>query len=322
MVNSFERTDIVALGEPLMELSALERGGLDTVSHFLAGYGGDAANFAVAARRCGASVGIMTRLGDDQFGQAFMTLWEEEGIDTSLVERDETAPTGLYLIARNPGRHDFTYYRAGSAASALSPRTLSYEVIRGAGLLHVTGVTQGISTSACDAAFAAMEAAREAGVLVSYDLNYRPNLWPLARARAIIHASIAMADIALPSVEEAEMMLGLSDPVRIVNRYLELGAGTVALKLGKGGALIANRERMLSIPGIEVEAVDTSGAGDTFAGAFATAFLEGRSLDWCGRFAVAAAGLSTKGLGCVGPIPRREEILSHMQNGSEVCSGE
>ncbi|THB71318.1 MAG: sugar kinase [Desulfovibrio sp.] len=308
---------ILALGEPLMELSALEQGCLSSVNQFLTGFGGDASNFAVAAGRSGGNVGMLTTLGDDQFGDAFMTMWQREGVDTSHVRRDPQAPTGLYLIARAPGRHDFTYYRRGSAASRMAPDNLPEEAIRKAGLLHVTGVTQGISSGACDTAFQAMRMAREAGVTISYDPNFRPALWPLSRARAIIHESIALADLVFPSMEEASLMLGVTDPELALQQYLDMGSAVVVLKLGPGGALIGNGENRIHIDPIEVEAVDASGAGDTLAGAFAAAYLEGRPLEWCGRFAVAAAGLSTLGLGCVGPIPDRETIYGHMQGSSE-----
>ena len=312
-MNKHSQPCILALGEPLMELSAVEEGSLSTATTYLAGFGGDASNFAVAASRAGGRAGMLTRLGADQFGDAFMAMWQREGVDAGHVIRDPAAPTGLYLIARGPGRHDFTYYRSGSAASRLAPSDLSEQAIAGAGLLHVTGVTQGISASACDTAFKAMQIAREAGVTVSYDPNFRAALWPLKRARAVIHESMAMADLVFPSMEEARDMLGVTDPESALAQYVDMGSKVVVLKLGPDGALIGAGKDTIRIDPLRVKAVDASGAGDTLAGAFAAAYLEGRPLEWCGRFAVAASGLSTLGLGCVGPIPDRKTILGHMQ---------
>lgn len=308
--------DILSLGEPLMELSAKQEGRLDSVSTFAPGFGGDASNFAVAASRAGGNVGIITRIGEDPFGSAFMDLWDREGIDTTFVQRGSDGPTGLYIISRQQGKHDFTYYRVGSAASLITPAQLPEAAIQKARLLHVTGVTQGISTSACDSAFTAMKIAKEAGTLVSYDPNYRPTLWPLARARAVIHESISMADIVTPSMEEAEMMLGITKPELAAEKYLKMGAGIVALKLGADGALIATEKGMERVAPIHVDPIDCSGAGDAFAGAFVATYLEGRPLDWCARFAIVAAGISTTGLGCVAPIPVRKDILQYMENGS------
>ena len=86
----------------------------------------------------------------------------------------------------------------------------------------------------------------------------------------------------------------------------------MVLKLGTDGALLAKNGDLTHIPPMRVDAVDCSGAGDTFAGAFAAAYMENRPADWCARFAVAAAGLSTTGIGCVTPIPMRMDVLSHM----------
>lgn len=305
--------DIIAIGEPLLEFSAEEEGGLDTAGRYLSGFGGDASNFAVAARRSGASVAMLTRIGSDPFGDAFMRLWKREGLDTSLVERDPERPTGVYFISRSEGSHEFTYYRAGSAASFLHPTAIPLALVRRARLLHFTGVTQGISSSACDAAFAAMSAAREAGVHVSYDPNYRSLLWPLSRARGIIHETASRADLFFPSIDEARILTGLDNPEQVVKFYLGLGAKVVILKLGKEGALMGAGESLTKVAAPAVEAVDASGAGDAFAGAFAACYLEGRSLEDCARFAAVAAALSTLGLGCVGSIPRRKDVLAYIE---------
>ncbi|MBG0790041.1 MAG: sugar kinase [Desulfovibrionaceae bacterium] len=303
---------IISLGEPLIELSATEEGRLDTVSSFITGFGGDASNFAIAARRAGGNVAMLTQVGNDPFGDAFLNMWKAEGVDVRLVKRSGEGPTGIYFISRSRGSHQFTYYRAGSAAARMTPALLPEKAIQDARLLHVTGVTQGISESACDTAFAAMDMARRGQTLISYDPNYRPALWPMQRATDVIRESVSRADIVFPSMEETEMLFGPADPEDAARKYLELGAGIVILKLGIHGALLATRDDMTHIPPLRVNAVDCSGAGDTFAGAFAAAYMEGRTAAWSAGFAVVAAGLSTTGIGCVTPIPMKQDVLSHM----------
>lgn len=314
--------EILSLGEPLMEFSAEQEGGLDTVRSFTSGFGGDASNFAVAAARAGGKVGMIARIGNDEFGDAFVSLWQREGIDTSLVSRADDGPTGLYIITRNHGRHNFTYYRAGSAASLMTPDMLPTEAIRKARLLHVTGVTQGISTTSCDTALAAMETAKGAGTMISYDPNYRPSLWGLERARAVVRKSVSMADIVVPSMEEAEVMFGITDPEEAAGTFLDMGAAVVALKLGSEGALIATGESMIRITAIEVDAVDCSGAGDAFAGAFVACWLESQELERCARYAIVAAGLSTRGLGCVVPIPNKDEVVKYLDLVPDLPGGD
>lgn len=304
--------EIVSMGEPLLEFNAEEEGFLAEVRRFIMGWGGDTSNFAVAAARLGGKVGYVTRLGQDEFGDCFLRLWKEEGVDTSMVERDPEAPTGIYFISRKGKEHFFTYYRAGSAASRMSPQGVPVQYIRGAKLLHVSGISQAVSTSSCDAVFAAMGAAREAGVLISYDPNLRLRLWPLHRARAVIHMAAAMADILLPSLEDARVLTGRDEPEEIARFYLGLGPKVVILKLGPDGALLATSEAMEMVPPYQVEVVDSSGAGDAFDAAFAVGYLAGWDLRRCARFANAAGALTTTGLGVVGSIPRLQQVEEMM----------
>lgn len=300
--------DIIALGEPILEMNAVDEGDLGASGVFKAGFGGDTSNFSVAAARAGGNVGYLTRLGADAFGDAYIELWKREGIDASFVERDRTANTGMYFITRRAGKHAFTYFRAGSAASRMTPEFLPRDYIAGAKLLHVSGITQGISTSACDAAFAAMDMAREAGVPVSYDPNLRLALWPLARARAAIHEAISNADMVFPSLEDARDLTGLDAAEDIVRYYMAMGPKLVALKLGPDGALLGRDGELTRFTAFKVDAIDCSGAGDAFSGTFAANFVAGRPEEECMRRALAAGALTTTGLGCVTPIPNRAKV--------------
>lgn len=308
--------DIVAIGEPMLEFNATEDGALSEVRQFVVGWGGDTSNFSVAASRLGASVGYITRLGDDEFAKCFLDLWEKEGIDTRQVFCDPEAFTGIYFISRKEKQHFFTYYRKQSAASFMDPDFIPVDYIQKAKLLHVSGISQGISTSACDAMFTAIKAAKSAGVIVSYDTNLRLKLWPLERATAVIHQTIKMADIVLPSLEDATTLTAMSDPEEIAAYYLSLGPKVVVLKLGGDGAILAYKEdgegesrpKIQKFSPYKVEFIDGSGAGDTFDGGFVVGYLAGWSFEKCVRFANAAAALSTTGLGCVLPIPRRNDV--------------
>ena len=300
--------DIISLGEPMLEFNAPDEGALSEVPSFAVGWGGDTSNFAVAARRAGGSVGYLTRLGADEFGDSFINLWRREGIDTAHVARDPLASTGIYFISRKGRQHHFTYYRRDSAASRMTPDFLPADYIAGAKLLHVSGISQAISVSACDTVFAAMGIARQAGRLVSYDPNYRPKLWPLERARAVVHESCRLADLVFPSLEDARALSGLQGAEEIARFYLGLGPKVVVLKLGADGALLATADGVQAFPPVRVESVDMSGAGDTFDGAFVVRYLSGRPLPECMRFANAAAALTTTGLGCVIPVPNAAEV--------------
>lgn len=301
--------DLICFGEPLYELAHVTRGGEVL---YLPGYGGDTSNCAIAAVRQGASAGYFSAVGNDSFGDAFMALWRREGVDISGVTIHPDAPTGMYLITYENGEHRFTFRRRGSAASLVSPADIDPAYIGSAKILHISGISQAISGSACDAAFAAIETARQKGVRVSYDSNLRLSLWPLARARAIIHAAMAMCDIALPSLDDARLLTGLEDADAIADFYLGLGAKIVALKLGKDGALIATPDLRERIPAFPVEQVDATGAGDTFGGSFLARLIAGDGVADAARYANVAAALSTRGQGAVAPIPYAAQVREAM----------
>jgi 2-dehydro-3-deoxygluconokinase len=298
------------MGEPMLELNQRRPAAEGEEKLFLQGHGGDTSNAAIAAARNGASAGYITAIGRDAPGDSFMELWAREGVDASTVARDPAAPTGLYVVTHGEDGHRFTYYRAGSAASRMRPEDVPEEAIRGARMLHVSGVSQAISHGACDAVFRAIEVAKAAGVGVSYDTNLRLSLWPKARAAAVIHASVAQADVALPSLDDVRVLTGLDDPDAIADFYLRLGCPLVLLKMGAEGVIVATPSRRERVGALKVQAVDATGAGDTFAGSFLARHLAGDDPFAAARYANAAAALSTTGYGAVAPIPRPDAVYA------------
>ncbi len=302
---------ILTLGEPLFELSAAGSGRLRDVSRYEVGWGGDVSNFAVAACRLGGTAGIVTRIGDDEFGASFLSMWAAEGVDVRHVRTTRDGFTGVYFISRDEdGVHGFTYLRKGSAASRLRPGDVPLDAIRQCDAFHASGITQAISNSACDATFRAIGEARAAGVLVSYDPNVRLALWSEARCRATVLHTLTMADIALPSLEDARLVTGLHDPRAICELILSMGPGTVALKLGAEGSMVASLPDAapVLVSGFRVSTVDSSGAGDTYDAAFVLSQLEGATIEESARLANAASALTTTGAGCVIPIPNRPAV--------------
>lgn len=297
--------DIVALGEPLVEFNQARSADAHT---FLQGFGGDTSNMAIAAARLGARVGYVTRLGADSFGRMFVDLWTREGIDTAGITFDPEAATGVYFVAHGAHGHEFSYLRAGSAASRMRPDMLPVAMLQSARLLHASGISQAISASACDAVFAAFDIARAAGALVTYDPNVRLKLWPLARARAIVHASMALCTWCLPSQDDARVLFEGVTPDAVVDAIHRAGAPGVVLKLGAEGCLVSDGARRERIAARAVHCVDATGAGDCFDGAFATRLLAGDDPFAAARYANAAAALATTGYGAVAPLPRSADV--------------
>lgn len=292
---------IVALGEAMVEFN---QASVDAPQDYLRGVGGDSSNMVIAAARLGARAGYVTRVGDDAFGRMLRDLWEAEGVDSHGVATDAEAPTGVYFVSHGPHGHEFAYLRAGSAASRMRPETLPFDVITRARVLHVSGISQAISTSACDTVFAAIDAASAAGSQISYDPNLRLKLWPLARARAIVMATIAQCDWFLPSLGEAKTLSGQDHAESIIDWCHALGAPVVALKCGPDGVVVSDGRRQERIRGHAVNCIDATGAGDCFDGAFAARAAAGDDPFTAARYANAAAALATTGFGAVAPLPR------------------
>ena len=302
--------DILCIGEPLVEFAEIGRA---DERLYRRGFGGDTANVAVAAARQGARVGYATALGDDPFGRGFVELCARDGIDHRAVTLEPGARTGLYFIHYGPDGHVFSYDRQGSAASGINPADLPRELIARSRVLQVSAISQAISASCTDAVFAAMHLARDAGRTTSYDTNLRLALWPLERARATINAALALADIARPGLDDARQLTGLSSPDEIADHCLGLGCRIVALTLGRDGTFIATSQTRGLVPAFPVEAVDASGAGDAFTGAFLADWLAHGDPFRAANYGNAAAALKTQGVGAIAPMPRRDAVETFLR---------
>ncbi len=301
--------ELLCMGEPMLEFNQLPPAP-DGTRTYLQGFGGDTSNVAIAAARQGAQAGYITALGQDMPGDAFIDLWRREGVDTTTVRRTDHHQTGVYFVTHDQEGHHFLHYRSNSAAAMYATADLPRAAIAAAKILFVSGISQGISTSACDAVFAAIDIARQHGVKVAYDTNYRPRLWPPDRAAAVMHAAMANADYAIPGEEDVRTLTGLTDPDAMLDFYLGLGCRTVLLKMGEAGAYLATPDARIRIAPHTVRAVDATGAGDTFCGAFLARVLGGDSLEPAARYASVAAALKCLGYGAVAPIPTAAQVLA------------
>ncbi|MBI4307392.1 MAG: sugar kinase [Chloroflexi bacterium] len=311
--------EIVALGECMVELYA--DGPIAQASVFHRSYGGDTLNVLVAASRLGSATRYITRVGDDPFAPYLLEEWRREAIDLSAV-RQAPGANGLYFISLLPGgQREFTYYRKGSAASALSPADIAVDHLEGARVFHTSGITQAISPSARRAVLEGVRRAKAMGLRVSFDPNLRPALWPsLAEARAALEEVLPFVDIFLPSApEEAEQLLGLRDAVEVARACRARGVRMVFIKQGKEGCLVVCDEGITRVPAYNTgEAVDTTGAGDAFDGAVLHALARGMDPVSAARLGAITAGLKVRGRGAVGSLPTGREVYALFERGAAL----
>ena len=301
--------DLAALGEAMVEFNQTVAG----QPQFLQGFGGDTSNVAIAAARAGARSAYLTRIGGDAFGQMLLQLWAHEGVNTAGVSTASASHTGIYFVTHGTQGHEFSYRRADSAASRMTPQWLAgtpSEVIRAARTLHVSGISLAISPGACDTVFEAMVLAREAGTMVSFDSNLRLKLWPLARAKACIAQAVALTDIFLPSLEDMDTLTGLQDADSIVDWGHAQGARLVVLKMGADGALASNGQKRQRYAARPATVRDATGAGDCFCGNLLARLAKSDDLFHATQYANTAAALSVQGFGAVNPMPRSDSVFA------------
>lgn len=275
---------VVTLGETMGLLAATTVGHLQHVPHMALGIGGAESNVAIALSRLGTPVSWIGRLGADSVGDRVVRELAAEGVDVHAV-RDPDAPTGLMLKERLPGGAvKVWYYRTQGAGARLAPADVDDALVAGAGLLHVTGITPALGATAAAAVFHAVDVAREAGVKVSVDVNYRSALWSPQAAALVLRRLVARADIVFAGDDEAALVLGrerADDPEELAAALTGLGPAGAVIKLGAEGAsalVDGVHHRQAAVP---VQVVDPVGAGDAFVGAYLSELMAGADVKQC-----------------------------------------
>jgi 2-dehydro-3-deoxygluconokinase len=272
-------TRVICIGECMVELRAT---GADA---FARAYAGDAYNTAVYLKRSlpDAQVQFLTGTGDDAMSRAMRKVWDAEGIDGALSFTVSGGSPGLYLIENDArGERRFHYWRSNSAARRWFGLLQDQDetVLWGADVVYLSGISLAILSPAERAgAIELLRRLRPHVGRIAFDPNVRLALWETAQAAAAtIEAALSIADIALPSREDAGLLLGVDDPIEQMNRLQGTGAREIALTLGAGGCLVSDSGVCTRLPAPQAASiVDTSGAGDAFNGAYLATRLRGGS---------------------------------------------
>jgi len=191
----------------------------------------------------------------------------------------------------------------------VQPQDVPDALLSRARFVHASGISMAISDSASETVLSSFGRARKHGARISFDSNLRLRLWPLEKAKAAIARAARGCDYFFPSLEDAAALSGLEDREAIVDWAHELGAGNVFLKLGAEGVIVSDGKTRKALPGLKVESVDATGAGDCFCGAALARLAAGDDVFTAARYANAAAALATSGFGAVAPIPRPASVM-------------
>ena len=307
------------VGEPMGLFVAEELGRIESVNHFYFTTCGAELNVAIGMKRLGHNVSYMTRLGKDPFGARIINRMNELGISTDLIRFIPEHPTGfMFKSMVTDGDPNIFYFRKGSAASTLNPADVEMLDYSAYNALHVTGITPALSPTAREAVFSLAREAKTHSIQFSFDPNLRLQLWPDQEDMVQCINSIAyQADLFLPGINEAKILLGQDDPEKIAAYYLDRGTGAVVVKLGAKGAYYATKEEQAYVPGFHVEhIVDTVGAGDGFASGVLTGVSEGLSLGDAVRRGCAIGAIQLMSKGDNDGLPTRGELERFMAGDS------
>ncbi|MGW2647773.1 sugar kinase [Streptomyces sp. NPDC001393] len=301
-----DAVDVVALGESMVTFLPSGPGRLADVPSFDRAIGGAESNVACVLAAAGHTVRWVGRVGADGFGDHLVERIAGYGVDVSSVSRDPDRPTGVYFRTagdRGTGAHEVAYYRAGSAASAMSVGNVDLGAVRAGRVLHLSGITAALSGECLDL-MRELTAPRPGRPLVSLDVNYRPALWRGADGPRVLLDLARRADIVFVGDDEARDAWGLHGGRSIVGALPE--PAMVVVKQGKGGATAFCRtsDGMEDADGTatfvrapQVDVVAHVGAGDAFAAGFLSATLRDLPVRDCLRHGhlFAAAALTTPG---------------------------
>lgn len=261
---------LCAIGEALIDFIPEEKGRrLKDVVNFKRVAGGAPANVAGAVAKLGGEARFITQLGEDAFGDYIVECLNHAGIDTSYIKRTTEADTALAFVSlAKDGNRDFKFYRRSCADLMLDASHMQASMIEDCGILHFCSVSL-VEAPMKYAHERLISLAQQQNCLISFDPNLRLSLWDDETAlRETVKAFIPKADILKISDEELEFITGTD---RIEDALSELFVGRVSMliyTMGKDGARVYTKRSMVEAKGFAVDVRDTTGAGDSFIGAF------------------------------------------------------
>ncbi len=299
---------LLAVGECMIELS----GAGDDLWRL--GVAGDTLNTAWYARAAlpdGWSVDYLTAVGTDPFSDRAVAFLTANHIGTRHIQRHPTRSIGLYAISLTKGERSFSYWRDASAARTLAddPARLAIALAE-ADVIHLSGITLAIlSPEARANLIFQLAAQRQRGALTVLDPNHRPRLWSDDEtARSVISAAAKACALILPSFDDEQALFGDGTPEATLARYDALGADTVVVKNGAKGPVARHLGQEIAVSGLPmVTPLDTTGAGDSFNGAFLASFLQGHSCETAMRVGHAMACRVVRHPGALIPMAQLAE---------------
>lgn len=308
--------DVIALGELLIDFTTYGESGQGNTL-FEACPGGAPCNVLALLSKMGKKTAFCGKVGADQFGKTLRKTIVDAGIDASFLTEDQNIPTTLAFVHTFPdGDREFSFYRSPGADMMLEKEDIDEDFIKSGRIFHFGSLSM-THDGVFEATKKALEAAKEAGGLISFDPNLRPPLWEsLETAKEKIRFGLQYCDILKIADNEITFLTGCDDYDEGVEKLLkEYPIPLVLLTMGKDGSRAYYKGRSVEVPGYKVKAIETTGAGDTFCGSILLYVLEHGLEDLSDgqlremlTFANGAAALVTTKKGAIKAMPDKNQV--------------
>lgn len=309
--------DVTALGEILIDFTPCGKSEAGQ-RVFEQNPGGAPANVLACLNKSGKKTAFIGKVGDDMHGQFLIDVLKNSGICTDGVVVDASVFTTLAFVALSEsGERSFSFARKPGADTCLTQEELNEELIRDSKVFHIGSLSL-TAEPAKGTTLRALEVAKEAGCIISYDPNYRAPLWDSKEAAIEgMRSVISYVDVMKISDEETTLLTDIVEPEGAAKKLVDMGVSVVAVTLGADGALVCTKEGSVIVPGYKANMVDTTGAGDSFWGGFLKCLLEsGKRPENVGmqeaaefaKYGNAVASLCVEKRGAIPAMPSVEEI--------------
>lgn len=312
---------VVTFGETMVLMRAQEAGPIAHAGFLRLGIGGAESNVAIGLARAGVAVTWAGRTGDDSFGELVRREIQAEGVHVHATI-DPGAPTGLMVKERRTVEQTrVQYYRERSAGSRLEAHDLPHNHIQDADVLHLSGITPALSDTAREAAWSAVQTAKAAGTLISFDVNYRSGLWSPEEAAASLAPFLRESDLVFAGQQEAAIVVGdRPGEEALLDALSGDGRRTAVLKLGALGAAASVNGQTFRCAANPVQPLDTVGAGDAFVAGYLAAILSGDDIPAALRRGNAHGAYACLAAGDWEGSPRNDEWKTFEQHGLDPVS--
>ncbi|MFD9625512.1 carbohydrate kinase family protein [Peribacillus muralis] len=313
---------VVCVGELLIDFFCMDIDvDLKAGTSFVKRAGGAPANVTAAIAKLGGNAALVGKVGSDPFGTFLIDVMKEVKVDTSMVTRDTQVQTTMAFVSLQAnGERDFVFYRG--ADEQLNIEELNLDKVMAAKVLHFGSATAMLGGTALITYFKLMDIAKEKGIFLSFDPNFRGNLWE-GREKEFVERTkraISKADLVKVSEEELKLISGLNDLKAAVLSLHQLGAKIITVTLGENGTLVSNGKKQSIISSIHVKSIDSTGAGDAFIGALLHRISNEENLsifldDYTKHeemvaFANKVGALTCTKIGAISALPTLDEVVT------------